>query len=399
MTDLIGQEEPLKSSFFASISRDSWLAIGLFIVLALVTAVSLYQQTVGQPVPPLTAVSTQPDGARAFWLWLEEMGYEVTDRVWSTFQIPENTAVVLILSPNTFILDDEWDLIDDWVDDGGTLILGGTDFLTDQLFRHYDFEIDYRNPTTDEAFTNTPLMASPPSEPILSPLNSPGLVSQRDDYVTLFALDEMPVAVSFEQENGRVVLTTQLLPFTNTGLRSAGSPAFVLNLISIAGDGRGVWFDEWHHGVRVGRDDSVVGLSDWIRQTPIGRSFLYIAGVVFVALLLRGRQFGRPVPLAHSQTRRAPLEYITALANLSRRAGHRQATLNDYHYRLKKHVGLRYRLDPALPDAEFLAQLEGYQANLDLNGLRGLLGRLSNTAVSEAELIQIAAEVAVWLKK
>jgi len=103
------------------------------------------------------------------------------------------------------------------------------------------------------------------------------------------------------------------------------------------------------------------------------------------------------VPLQQDTSRRAPLEYITALANLSRRAGHRTAVMQDYHHRLKKRVGHRYRLDPTLTDEEFLTQLADYHPNLDLAALRSLLQRLSAANISESDMVQLAAEVAEWL--
>jgi hypothetical protein len=126
---------------------------------------------------------------------------------------------------------------------------------------------------------------------------------------------------------------------------------------------------------------------------------LYVAAIVFVALVLRGRRFGRPVPLPKDITRRAPLEYITAIANLGRRAGHRAAVLRQYHHWLKRGLGQRYRLNPTLPDDEYVTQLAQFNPNLDTTALRNLLARLRWGKVSESEMIQLAAETAKWLKE
>jgi hypothetical protein len=114
--------------------------------------------------------------------------------------------------------------------------------------------------------------------------------------------------------------------------------------------------------------------------------------VIFIGLVLRGRHFGRPVPLSKDISRRPPLEYITGIANLSRRAGHRTAVLQHYHDHLKRDLGQRYRLNPSLPDDEFINQLAAYQPNLDTDTLRQLLQKLSRTKVSEAEMVQIVRE-------
>jgi hypothetical protein len=96
--------------------------------------------------------------------------------------------------------------------------------------------------------------------------------------------------------------------------------------------------------------------------------------------------------------RRAPLEYITAIANLSRRAGHRRAVLDDFRHRLKRGLGQRYRLDPTLPDDQYLRHLAGLNPNLDVAALGSLLDRLRRPQVSEGELVALSADVADWLE-
>jgi hypothetical protein len=378
------------------LSRDSWLAIGLFVLLAIISAVSIYQQTTDAEKPALTSFSTQPDGARALWLWLDKLGYNVSDRVGVSFSIPEGTDFMLLLEPTISIEAHEWQMIDDWLEAGGTLLVAGNDFVANQAFLHFDFSVNFRAAAVAETKQQNPLMASPPIETL--PLSEMFLTLQteRDDFVTHFTLDGAPVVVSVPRADGRVILTTFTFPLTNEGLKEAGNPEFALNLISASGEIGQIWFDEWHHGVRV-EGTEVAGLGAWLRQTPVGRSFLFMATVIFVALVLQGRPFGRPVPLPQDTSRRAPLEYITALANLSRRAGHRTAVLQDYHHRLKKTVGHRYRLDPTLSDDEFLAQLAEYNPNFDLAALHTLLQRLSVPNISESDMVQLAAEVSEWL--
>jgi hypothetical protein len=380
------------------ISPDSWLAIGLFVVLGLVTAVSIYQQTQEQPAPPLTSFSNQPDGAHALWQWLGKLGYTTTDLVSDSFRIPDDTDIILIFEPTVFMADSEWVLFDEWVEAGGTLIIAGDGFFANNAFAHYDFSLNFQAVPVNRAIAQTPLMASPPAATPALANTEISLQTNRDDFVTHFALANDPAVVSFGQGNGRIILSTITYPFTNKGLQDEGNPAFALNLISAAGQKGKVWFDEWHHGVRVDSQE-VAGFGSWLQRTPVGQSFLLMAAVVFVAMVLRGRRFGRPVPLPNEISRRAPLEYITALANLSRRAGHRQAVLQDYRQRLKKHIGQRYHLDPATPDEEFMARLAAYNPSYDLSDLRILLKKLASTAVSEADLVQTTAEVSDWLNK
>lgn len=381
------------------LSRDSWLAIGLFVTLVLVTIVAaIYQAKEQEEAPPLASFSSAPDGARALRLWLEALGYSVSDEVGETFRLPEDTDMMLMLEPFAGVTADEWETIDAWVESGGTLVLAGNRFQTTFAFRHYDFALAYLGTEVYTLTVQTPLLASPPLTGTVSARAQAYFATNRDDFVTHLAVESRPVMLSFERGAGRVILSAAPFSFSNAGLKEEGNPLLVLNVITAANQPGVIWFDEWHHGVRPRRAE-LIGPGDWLRHTPAGRSLLYVAAVIFLALVIRGRHFGRPVPLPKDVTRRAPLEYITAIANLSRRAGHRLAVLHHYHHRLKRNLGKRYRLNPTLPDGEYVAQLAELNPELDTNALHSLLTRLRQDKVSESEMVQLATEVAEWLKE
>ncbi len=379
------------------LSRDSWLAIGLLVVLAILTALAAIRQTQDEVPPPLAGSSTAPDGARALWLWLDELGYQPDDQALEIFRVPEEAGLMLMLEPVVGVAPGEWELIDRWIEDGGTLVLAGEGVATAFAARHYDFTLAYLSAEATALAAQAPLFNSPP-------LTAPATVrafayfeTERSDFATLLAVEGGPVAVSFEKGAGRVIISATAYPFTNAGLKEPGNPALALNLISAARRSGAIWFDEWHHGLRSTRAD-LAGPTDWLLAAPAGRSLLFVAVVIFLALLFGGRRFGRPVPLAKDITRRAPLEYITAIANLNRRAGHRRAVLRQYHHSLKRALGHRYRLPPTLPDPEYAARLASYDPAYDEKALLDLLARLSRRNVNENEMIQLAAEVAGWVK-
>jgi hypothetical protein len=380
------------------LSRESWLAIGLVVVLAVITALAAAQQTQAAELPPLSSASTAPDGARALWMWLDDLHYAVRDDVTPFFSIPRDARLVLMLEPFPGITSAEWETIDDWVRDGGTLIVAGDQFGAALATQHYTFTLAYLDHPVPALAAQTPLLASPPLTGAADVQTLAYLETGRSDFVAHLATPSGPVVVSFALGKGRVILSAAPYAFSNAGLKEPGNPALVLNLILISPTSGAVWFDEWHHGVRP-VDSRVVGPEDWLRRTPAGRALLYVAGVIFLAVLLRGRRFGRPVPLPGEITRRAPLEYISAIANLSRRAGHRRAVLQQYRQRLKRHLGQRYRLDPTLNDAEYVARLAEYNPGLDAEALGRLLARLQRPNVNESEMIQLAAEVAAWMKE
>jgi hypothetical protein len=378
------------------LSRDVWLAIGLFVILALITAVSIYQQAKDEITPPpLASFSSDSNGAKALSLWLEELNYRVYSENPAAFSIPDDTNVIFMLEPTEPILETEWQTVDEWIEEGGTLLLVGNQLYTNLAFSHFEF--DTNRPTETTTALQTPLFTSPPQTETEQVRARTYLSSERTDFVTHLAEGGNPVVVSFAQGDGQVILATVPFTFSNEGLKAAGNPELVLNLISIAGQPGHVWFDEWHHGQR-GVNVEPLGPAAWLRQTPGGRALIYAAVVLLIALLLQGRAFGRPVPLPDNTNRRGPVAYITAMANLSRRAGHRTAVLQEYHHRLKRHLGQRYRLDPTLPDEKFITQLAEYDQNLDQEALATLLQQLSRKKVSEHDMVQIAAQATEWIK-
>lgn len=378
-------------------SRDMWLAIALLVILMIVTAVAALQQIQTQGPPAFASFSSEPNGSRALFLWLDQLGYTVRNNSMSAFDLPPDTHFVIMLEPSVRVTSNDWDIIDEWVNQGGSLLLAGENLNTSQAVEHYDFQVRSLEKPPENLTLQSPLMVIPPVESAVKPGNQAYLFSERQDFVTHLAVEDMPVMVTFTEGEGQVILTTATYLFSNAGLKEEGNPALVLNVFQGVQPERVIWFDEWHHGIRAEESSSPAGFQSWLLRTPTGRSLMYVALVIFVTLLLRGRYFGRPVTLPHERRRRVPLEHITAIANLSRRAGHREATMEQYHHWLKRGLGRRYRISPALPDNEFVTRLAAYHPSLDAVALHKLMTRLRSPNISEKEMVDLANEVAKWL--
>jgi hypothetical protein len=376
-------------------NRDTWLSVGLGLILILITITSVIQQTEKKAPIPYTSTSTNPDGTRALYLWMDELDFDVSNTVASFFSIPENTSTTILLEPNTGITSQEWDTIDTWVQAGGTLLLAGNGFFMRFALQHYEFNLALSEGKSMQITPQAAFLTSPPIVQSITIPNTAYLEMERTDYVVLFADRSFPVIVTFKQGQGRIILSSTSYPFSNAGLKEAGNPAMVLNLVTAAQGPGNIWFEEWHHGFR-GGDGTPGGLKDWILDTPAGNAMLYAVLVIFVAIFLHGRHFGKPIPLPSKTARPAPLEYITAIANLNRRAGHQSAILEQYHQSLKRSLGTRYRINPTLPDEVFLEQLSKHIPDSSILKIRSLFDRLLQTNLSETEFIRIAAEVSDW---
>ena len=378
------------------LTRDNWLVIGLVVLLSLLTLAAALQKN-NLPHIPYLSTSSAPDGALALKMWMPKLGYRVLEDASSIFQPPADANVIFIIQPIYDISNAEFDQLDAWVKNGGTLILAGDQpYITSALSR-YDFSLSYLNSTPDTLPAETPLLTSPDftsPAPVKADLY---LDSTKSNFVTLLASDGHPLIVSFDNGLGRVILSSAVYPFSNLGLKDNANATLVLNLIALAKSRGAAWFDDWHHGLQT--NTAIVGPDQWLRATPIGHALIFVVGIIFIALLLSGRGFGRPVPLPHELKRRGPLEHVTAIANLNRKAGHRNAALQQYRIRLKRHLGKRYRLDPSLPDDEYVKMLGQYNPSIDQAALLNLLKGLSKKNVSEAEMVELASDTAEWMKE
>lgn len=377
------------------LSRDSWLAIGLVILLSVITVAAAYQQNKSQTIPYLST-STAPTGTLAFKLWLAELGYKPLEETPVVFQPPQDVKLILVAEPLILITDREWDVLDKWIEQGGTLILAGDGIPAAYAFDHFDFSMKYLDEQADSLTAAAPLLLSPPQTDLVPVASTLYLSSARTDFVTLLAADGHPIIVSFEQGAGRVILSATAYPFSNRGLKDDPTASLALNLIALSAQKGRAWLDDWHHGIQT---TAIVGPSQWLRRTSAGHALLFVAGVIFFALILQGRGFGRPIPLLNEIKRRGPLEHVTAVANLNRKAGHRADVLRQYHQWVKRHLGHRYRLDPSLPDEEYVAQLAKYNPALEKEKLLHLLQRLNQKNVSESEMVKLAEEASKWISE
>lgn len=376
-------------------TRDTWLGIGILLALIVVTSAAVLQENKDPQIPYLST-SSAPDGTLALKLWLDKLGYTTATTPTLAFAPDQSVNTLLIIEPFISITANEWKVLDHWVDLGGTLIIAGRSASANDAMRHYDFFITYLEERASELSPAVPLLRSPVITSSIPLQVDLGInTATQSNYLPLVSAKDLPVVLTFKQNEGRVILSSLPELFTNRTLKDEQVAAVLLNILAYTEPGT-VWFDEWHHGMQMGE---VVGPEEWLQHTPGGRAILFTVFAIFLALVLQGRAFGRPMPLKHELKRRGPMEHVTAIANLNRKAGHRNEVAKQYYRRLKRHLGGRYRLDPSMRDEEYVDALAGYNSSIDKVELLLLLKRLSQTNISEADLLKYSAEAARWMSE
>lgn len=377
------------------VSRDNWLGLGIVAALVSVTVMTGIQQGKESAIPYLST-SAAPNGALALKLWLGELGYPSATSSLASFDPGQDIRAIFILQPTLEITKNEWKFLDEWVQKGGILILAGDNAPTDAAMEHYEFSLSFLPEPIVEFAASTPLLNSPPTTSKIKTQAGYGLTTSRIDYFPLVSANVLPIIVSLEQGKGMVILSSTPYSFSNQALKDDPNASLMLNLMTYIPEEGEVAFDEWHHGFR---SENIKGPSQWLQHTSGGHAILFVVGVIFLALLLQGHAFGRPIPLIHEIKRRGPLEHVTAIANLNRKAGHKNEVLNQYHQRVKRYLGQRYRIDPSTNDTDYVNTLVQYNPAVDKDALLNLLKRLSQKNVSEAELLKLASEASRWINE
>jgi hypothetical protein len=212
------------------------------------------------------------------------------------------------------------------------------------------------------------------------------LESERVDVVPLLGRDTASVLVGVQQGEGYVYVASALFPFTNDGLRAEQNAALVLNLLRRAPPDARVVFDEWHHGFF-----EPPSLRSTVLSNAWGWALIYGALILVAYLILSGRRFGRPIPLAEEVARRSSAEYVDNIAGLLQRGGKRDYLREHYLSALKRRLARPYGLNPALDDPVFAEELCRYRP-IDRAKLEELLRRLRRPGLSDEELLRLLAE-------
>ena len=135
--------------------------------------------------------------------------------------------------------------------------------------------------------------------------------------------DEWFGAAELALGEGRIVVLAETVPLSN---RRAGNHPFAVLAVRAAlshtSEADTVFFAEYHQGIRGTRTRAEV-LTDFFLGSPGGRTLLHLIAVCFLILACLGLRFGSPTPgvAPPDRERRSPLEHVSALGDLYRKAG------------------------------------------------------------------------------
>jgi hypothetical protein len=382
----------------ARLTPDLIVVLLLFAALVAFSAFTSARQAEEETAPPYSTHSVAGSGTRALYLWLDELGYRPARVENGPFRLPDEATLLFVLAPREPFDDIELRILRNWVRaPGHTLVVASDGWRGADLFRGLGAGLGPLETPAEVLTPTVPLLVVPPPGPVLVE-TARGLLLEDDDFVAHLDAGDAPVLISTRYHGGRIFMTTAVRPFTNQGLRDSGSARLVYNLLAGLEPSARILFDEVHHGYAAGEVGG--GLRGWLLRSPWGWALLYSAAILFGWLLLRGRRFGRPVPAPGRGGVPPQGEYVVSMARLFRRGGRRTFVQRHHHDRLKRELARPWRLNPDLPDAEFVAALARCRDDLPPEAqtdLRGLLRRLAGGRLREADLVRVVGEVEGWL--
>lgn len=365
-------------------------------IIGVILAAILTVQFAPKPTaPPFSVRSDKSTGAMVLWRWLERSGYDVRQLVSSTFAGDE-LDVLFVLNPGWPYTLIEAQEVREWVRQGNTLIVAGDANRVNSLLRPFDISLRYLPLQPLSQVLSSPTLIAPPVQQVtLSDLYE--VRSSRDDLTMHLAVNGIPVLASFSEGAGTVWVSGSIRPFTNRGIQEADNASLILNLLSDDSPGSQIGFDEAQHGIdeTAGQAESLV---DWLTSSVPGWSILLAFGLAMAFVLLRGRRFGRPIPLQEDVLRREPVEYIQAMANLLRRSGQRQYTLRHYRTQFRRTLARRYAVAADLNAEDLSRAVAERDPAVDQAELYRLLAQLEQGRMSEQGLVSIALQIDDWIR-
>lgn len=369
-------------------TRWSWLWLaGLIAVLSLHFWFPRYSQ---QPLND--TYSTERAGKKAFFLLAQRRFAEASRNDRSPVGAVENLYeddVFCLLGPSRQPDKREWNVLLDWVEQGGSLIIApphgdpslNIEELGLQVEPLVDFSLDI-----DKLMEQAQKIKEEPQQ-VQTTLFGGGELRWRslgkvtgDGGEVIVEFDDEPQAVLKPYGAGRVLVIASDDIFSNGSLAYKDNGVLAQRLVeSVATPGSHVVFDEYFNSIGAPK---VVGLLFDPLLRPLT---VQMIAVLLLFVWCGSRRFGRQLPALY-KPRHNIVDHTDALGNMYYRTGDGRAALRDYYVQLRKELQFRHL---SLTDNQALETL-ARRADQDPQQVRELLAR-ADSAINGPKLKRRAA--------
>ena len=395
------------------------LAIGVFLLLSLVLAnLSTPQQGDTFLRRPSTFFTDQT-GARAFFVVIRQFspGAEQWRRSFQFLPAPQEAGTLFIAGPQRPLAERDAEALEDWLHQGGQLILLSSDGWPMRRQRSADVpesQADRENKEEGEAtFLRRwePALAWTKAAKEMRTGGARGLSSDGKEMIlawrtgfretgksrVIVRAENLPLAVEIPIGNGRILAIADPMMASNAALRRSDNGVWLAGLI-LNWNGGKILFDEYHHGF--GQKRGTAELMRAFFQTPWGWCVLQLALAGLLYVFGYRRRFGRvrePLTIARS----SPLELIGARAGVFQTARAQRLAADLIVQHLCQDLGFaRGKLvDSTRLEEELENVLRRSETGSD-HELRELFGKVrSNQELTEREFVQLGTAAGEIIKR
>ncbi|HET8889193.1 MAG TPA: DUF4350 domain-containing protein [Candidatus Angelobacter sp.] len=359
-----------------------WAGVFMLLVILALTFLSQEEEESGIP----STYSTQRAGAKAAFLLLQQSGYKVRRWEQSPSDLPSDPAhtVLVLASPFRAPTRDEKNALQTFVDRGGKILATG------RTASNY----------LPRAETESELVPSPVAKEyqpqLLTPLTRGGAIQMSPtaywkgpatSSLAHYSDDGRPIVVSYKAGLGEVIWWGASTPLTNTAIAKSGNMALLLNSLGNAGDVQIFW-DEYFHG----EQSSLIGYAG---DPPLKFGLLQ-ALLVFLALIFTFSRRNGPIHPLPQPSRLSPLEFVSTLGKLYRRANAVHSALAIPYARFRAQAARQLGINQDVPAADLARALKNRLRYKD-DSLAGLLQQiesaLHNPELQEAQALELVQQL------
>ena len=279
--------------------------------------------------------STARDGSKATYTLLEEMGYRVEHWTRPPGELPSSSGntLLIIAGPSITPSSDETVQLRQFVAGGGRLLLTGASSAAVIGLTG----VEPTPPTSGQWRTFTAEQAAPLTRdaPEITMESSVSWVHPPPGQQRYYGDSNGATVTKFRIGKGEVIWWAGDSPLTNLGITKASNLELFLNSVGSQGNTRVLW-DEYFHGVRL-------GLWHYLARSPLPWALLQLLLLGMVVIFTYARRSGAIRPIA-SESRLAPLEFVTTIGALYERrgaaAGALEIAFSHFRFLLTRRLGI-----------------------------------------------------------
>lgn len=355
-------------------SRDLTILTGSALVVVIVSVVAVLLEPPATPLGSASTYSAGPEGAKAAFLALKRLGYQVERSFEPLADITVDPAatVLVVASPDLPTSAGDRKAVRRFLEAGGTLLTTG---VGGSLLPHLTAVTSHGpahdlSPADAETYSASRRDRLTEGTPTISMTRQASVSPVRPPYLALFGDAAAPVVLTAPIGAGRAIWWAGSDPLLNASIAKPGHVELLLNVLGPAGTRRVIW-SEYYHGH---------GRSFWsyLAGTAAPVALAQFAFIAVVAFATFGRRRGPIRPLV-PESRTSVLEFVEALAGLYKKAGAAAGAVEISLARTRRVLSAAAGLPAGSPD-DRIAAASATRVAIDAAQLTATLSRSAEAA-------------------